>query len=240
MNDTKLYHGPVECDTEIRFWGLRRSGNHGVINWIKGHYSTVCHINDANSVARYFKNLKRCKPLKKVDVTIISYENYLLNEPLPQFKEVISNNKLYVLLLRDPFNLYASMINNQRVVKNLNFRVPIYNIKKFWAMYAKEFLGETQYLPQNTIKINFNRWFSDIGYRRGLSKKIGRVFSDGGLNLVSGYGGGSSFDLMKYNNSAQKMDVLNRWKLYKNDKNFLELYNNKSIRKLSRAIFGDL
>ncbi|MFN7247708.1 MAG: hypothetical protein ACK5UO_13890, partial [Microcystis sp.] len=31
-----------------------------------------------------------------------------------------------------------------------------------WMEYAKEFLGETSYLSNNKVVINYNLWFSDI------------------------------------------------------------------------------
>jgi hypothetical protein len=51
---------------------------------------------------------------------------------------------------------------------------------------------------------------------------------------------GSSFDQCKFDNKAQEMDVLNRWKCYENDKvQFWDvLALNKELMELSNKIFG--
>lgn len=34
-----------------------------------------------------------------------------------------------------------------------------------WIDYAKEYLGETNYLKHNKICINYNQWFADVEYQ---------------------------------------------------------------------------
>ena len=68
-----------------------------------------------------------------------------------------------------------------------------------------------------------------------MANKPSFYFTDIGLNSVPRFGGGSSFDLQRFDGKAQEMDVLNRYqqyedhpvyKQYMEDKEAVELNNN--------------
>jgi len=234
----------IRCNTEIRFYGLRRSGNHAIINWLIPMLGgVVCHINDAQLPLRFYKGPK---PLRRFagdpSSTIISYENVDLTKDTNQF-DVRSEERRFIMLLRDPYNLAASLLQNQYALEVSNFRVPMYNIKKEWKQYAREFLSHTNYLPTNTVKINFTKWFTDEDYRILIATELGLEYDDVGLNKVSGYGGGSSFDSTKLDGEAQKMDLLNRWKHIEGEgihERFAKLIDDSELAELSYEIFGPI
>jgi len=157
-----------------------------------------------------------------------------------QKMDEFAKNRTYVLVLRSPWNHLASVLKWQD-------RWYLKKKERFiscWLMTAREFKGVTNILPEPKVFLNFDRWFSDINYRKSLSKKLGIAFTDHGLGKVMKVGTGSrvgsSFDRIKYDGEAQKMKVLERWKSYVDNK--VEFVNvlgmNKELVTLAEEIFG--
>lgn len=104
-----------------------------------------------------------------------------------------------VLLIRDPFNLFASRISMGRgghtsFCKNHAedyFRASIV----LWKQHAREFLGDTNYLPGH-VGIFYDRWLIDAGYRRDIAYRLGVMPDESALTVVAKEGGGSSFEGM--------------------------------------------
>jgi len=249
--------------TEIRVIGLQRSGNHPIINWIGSQYpkKKVYLLNNIEPYKNPFKSLHRTiifhnlhlnkknelkKPSKK-DCLIYSYEDI----PLEQISSTLSeknhdkwlgkSSKRYdVLILRDPFNLFASRL--QRELDNVGNKINISTDKGFlielWKQYAKEYLGLTNYLKNKKIIINYNRWFLDKNYRKHIANALDIPFTDKGFNEVLEVGNGSSFDGLKYHLKTHKMNVLKRWKKFHNNKKYKSLFKDLELIKLSNKIFG--
>ena len=245
----------VVNQTEIRFIGLRRSGNHAVLNWIfKQLQHPVYFINNVEAGMSPFRFGHLHFPDKEYrneawgnfspkEYLIYSYEDYSLKDICTPYSEskhdlwVGKTRKRYdVLLLRDPFNLLAS-----RLKKNyMDVKTPSESVVSLWIEQAKECLGETNLLKHNKIVINYNQWFRSVEYRQKLASQLGLEFSDKGFNYVSSYGGGSSFDARSFQGNAACMDVETRWRCFKDDKAFLKLVANEEIFHYSRAIFGEI
>ena len=68
-----------------------------------------------------------------------------------------SRRRVTVLVLRDAYNTFASVWQGKRRMRNRLHRV----YSSQWKAYAREFLGETSFLPSDTVKVSFNAWFSD-------------------------------------------------------------------------------
>ena len=265
---------------EIRVVGLRRTGNHAIINWIEKQQKGKCiHLNNievnenpyksiylaklgkghpkdrwkARRIGRYndysgteaeIRLLEESKGnFMKKDCLIINYEDYPLSK--------ISNNhskkfhdkylgrsamQIDVIILRDPFNLFASRMKKGFWLT----RSSSANMAKLWIDYAKEFLGETNYMDNNKVTVNFNRWVRDPDYRRELADRLGLEFSDEGFNEVSLCGGGSSFDQTKYHGNTSSMNVLSRWHQYVDHPDFRKLFRNPEIIEYSSRIFGEI
>ncbi len=146
-----------------------------------------------------------------------------------------SRRRTTVLVLRDAFNTFASVWHGKRRMRNRLHRF----YRTQWKVYAREFLGETSYLPEDTIKVSFNAWFSDADYRKTLAAELGLDHVDRGRDEVSTDGGGSSFTGRDFENRARNMAVLDRWRHFLDDPDYLAAFDEETV-DLSRRIFGDV
>ena len=246
---------------EIKVVGLRRSGNHGIIIWLRRHYQQkIWHLNNVSPFKNPYRQLyhhysdkERLKQealgnFSPKECLIYNYENYTLESIVNSKCE--KNHDLYLgksanrydlLILRDPYNMFASLRKGQLQTNNKNY-CKTYpknreSITQLWLNYAKEFLEETNYLQQKRVMVNYNQWVSNLDYRKSISQELDLNFCDAGFNVVKNYGGGSSFDGTKFNAKADKMDVLNRWQEFVNDEEYRKMFN-KEIIEYSQKIFG--
>lgn len=270
---------------EISCFGLRRSGNHALINWIiKQNSGCFVHLNNIkiytsqdpyqgfteatigginplvyhkdNAKLRRFVRyllqpsveyryggdrleLDREKLRKKFKTLLIhSYEHYTLHKALGTWFEKNrtqfvgkSQDRFDILLLRDPYNTFASLIKRGEKLNN-----PDEIIQK-WIDHAREYLGLSNYL-QNRISVNYNCWFTDRSYRQKIANSLGLTFTDSGINMVSSVGQGSSFDRTSYDGKASKMPVLVRYQNYLDHPVMSKVLANQELRELSESIFG--
>ena len=178
-------------------------------------------------------------------------ELFILNaeeENLRGLIKKIENSKFYpknkseeifnVIVLRDPYNQFASRLQWEIVRPHLKGTQLTKKGTKQWISHAKEYLGITSYLD-NKILINYNEWFTEIEYRKNISKQLGLSFKNN-ISAVPKFGGGSSFDLKRFNGKGSEMKVLERWKYYRNDRRYLKLLKNKELTDLSNQIFGKI
>jgi hypothetical protein len=208
---------PLE-DCDIQFFGMKRSGNHAVLDWILAHYTGWIHYNNAifreNGI---------------VETTQIQSHNSC-NNSIVSFEDIVEDRFLAikVLLLRDPFNMFASRFKQVRdFIKNGQFTcldLLSCNAIDLWKNYAK------LYLEGDYIEVNFNFWFKDQKYRENLSLRLGfNQFNDCGFGSKKGwkYSGGSSF---------KSPNVLNSWKNFSEDEEFLSFFDEEMV-ELSNQIF---
>lgn len=146
-----------------------------------------------------------------------------------------SGRRVNLLVLRDAFNTFASVWHGKRRMRNRLHRFYRWQ----WKVYAREFLGETSFLPSDTIKVSFNAWFADADYRRTLAGELGLDHVDRGRDEVSTDGGGSSFTGQDFQDHARDMAVLERWRHFIDDPDYLAAFDEETV-ELSRRIFGDL
>jgi hypothetical protein len=232
---------------ELRVIGLSRSGNHAIINWILNQAKgRTCFLNCAEGktnpfvsarplhhglpyAANYSKfNLEQEQAGAFItkDLLIHSYEDSFLGYVChPVFEQhhdqwVGKSSQRYdVLILRDPFNLFAS---RKRAGDALAGVTPATAIR-IWMQHAREFMGPPRYLNQTRILINYNRWATERCYRQKLAMQLGVDFTDAGINTVPATAGGSSFDGSRYNGAARQMKTLERWKVYRDDPSYWQL-----------------
>ena len=133
------------------------------------------------------------------------------------------------------YNTFASVWHGKRRMRNRLHR--FYSSQ--WRAYAREFLGETCFLPADTVKVSFNAWFSDENYRRRLAEELGLEHADRGIDEVSSDGGGSSFSGQDFQNRGRDMAVLDRWRHFIDDPNYVAAFDEETV-ELSRKIFGDV
>ncbi|MCA9381993.1 hypothetical protein KC660_01140 [Candidatus Dojkabacteria bacterium] len=235
--------------TIYHFFGLSRSGNHPILNWIiQNSGQAFLFHNDV-----YAPNMSRILVPSELrhdddqDISmILSYEDRPLDalHLLPTYagRDEIVPNALHrtILLLRDPFNTFASRKKYLDQRGKLTFHGVSWNeTKELWRVYAQEYMRETRYFDDNLILINYNQWFLDKRYRDNwLYAVFGQTQNhDIGIERVSLVGEGSSYDGTAFEGRANEMDTLGRWQSYIHDPDFLGLFDNDTLR-LSLEVFG--
>ena len=248
-------------DVEIRVLGMRRSGNHPIINWLASHYKgRVCFLNNCKPGLNPFSNFAgdSIKFIKNYPINLdkegkgkFSKKKCLIHSYEDKFPKDVFNNKDFeknhdkwlgkskkcynVLILRDPFNLFASRLffclhNKKNIEKSRNIHL--------WKEHAKEYLGITNFIKENKIVINYNLWFLSKDYRKEIAKKFGLRLNDEKIFDVPAYGKGSSFEWRKFDRKANKMKVLERWKIMASNKFYRPVLEDEELKKLSDNVFG--
>ena len=256
---------------EFRIVGLSRSGNHGVINWIINQlegkycflnctepkhnpYSTVRPLSENGNLYRTNIedfNLEQEKEGKfsSKDYLIYNHEDCFLgplNGKIERTgkKEWVGNSeeKKDILILRDPFNLFASRLKAGLIKGHYTHHgskpISLLTLNRLYKQHAREYLGEKNYL-RNKVLINFNLWARSREYRKNIANDLGIPFTDEGFREVTKVAGGSSFDGTKFSGMAHKMDVNSRWKKYAEDPEYLELFD-PELTELATRIFGNI
>ncbi len=248
MNDTKQLN-VKEIRNEMRIVGLRRTGNHGILNWIiRQAEPPVTHYNDVDPESPYDDSARATATdpnAERLNWMVYSLEDMSLAvlgdaSSYPRrshYSEISVDRRVDVIILRDPFNLIASRFRRGGDWGHRSIYVSGLSVSQLWITYAREFLGYTNWLPHNRIGVSYNKWCVSEEYRRDLAQKLGLHFTDMGFQDVSRYGGGSSFDGTGMNGNAQGMSTNQRWQLFRNDNSFRALFRDPLLLDLAEEIF---
>ncbi len=219
----------------INMFGIRRSGNHLIGDWLVGQLPDSTAVGK-NVQIDYFYFLhewqKKNQYLKCFLVQIEEHPIGCVEMAYSEYADAIKK----IVILRDPYNLFASRIKHYKIDK-----APFFNDKfvtYHWVDYARYFLNH----PSDVICVSYNHFCKDISYRRSLCAALGRDFnSEKDLKFMnqinSRYSGGSSFDRAAYDGKGSEMKTLDRWEIYKDDPNYRCLFTDE-IKMLSEQIFG--
>ncbi len=218
--------------------GMKRSGNHAIINWINAHGQYI-FINNVIHIAPILLGQKTMPPpedfltwlhrrcprrtlIGKLRMPSLLHRFFLHRKPVIASLEDhdiqvrpfrnIPSEVTNILILRDPVNLFASRIRKASLTDNPAYLTTDPAMKRVldnWKSHAREYLGMTSYL-ENKVCVYFNSWFSDQTYRQLISNKLNITFTDEGFRDVSQRGGGSSFDSTQFDGNNRKMNVLDR------------------------------
>src|SRR5690606_33971140 len=116
------------------------------------------------------------------DLLIYNYEDTFLGpltkpevEALHDEHVGVSRRRIDVLVLRDPFNLFASRIKGG--LGEVSHAVAL----RIWRQHAGEFLGRRTLSVNPLVPINFNRWACDADYRARTADALGMKFTDAGF-----------------------------------------------------------
>jgi hypothetical protein len=147
-----------------------------------------------------------------------------------------NNNKpTMVIVLRDFKNWVASCI--KMAYRDDKPVEEIINKDKI-KIYQDHF----RYVYKNLDGIHYilyNQWVKSSDYRREVCELLGLTFTDAAIDQLSIFGGGSSFDGMKYIKTACNMDTGRRYKEMEDNpyyKVILQQHNN--VLSLSNEVFG--
>lgn len=234
--------------------GMKRSGNHGIINWMLAQ-GRFLFFNNIIPIAPILRGHKPMPPPEDLPVwlrqqllpeggtwwaflreqwalrrhtLLVSLEDHDLH--IRPFRRLPKAHR-HVLIVRDPYNLFASRIRKAATLDNPAYPreagAALERVVTRWKQHAREYLGLTNTLAPKE-GVYFNAWFADPAYRRALSQRLGLDFSDEGFTAVSGTGGGSSFDGTAYDADNRRMNVLDRASQLTDDE-----------RRLWDALFAD-
>ena len=240
---------------EFKVFGMRRSGNHAVLHWIASHFNEPCWlVNDIKDFRKpapleedYVKadELDCFKAAVGVDgfwemdkgVLIQTYEDYDLSDlSWHENRRVAgeSEREVVVLILRDPFNLFAS-----RMAKGMPYVVPVSGMAmERWKQHAKEAIGETDYLRdpwggeyiaknRRFVVVNYNKWLSQPMYRRALELEMGLPGGENDESMDRVVMAGSSFSGMGKDGDAGSMSLTERWVRYRHEPSFMGLFDER-------------
>lgn len=246
--------------TELRVIGMSRSGNHALIQWIIAQlHGRFCFLNCCEGKSNPYLTARpmddnRCFITNIDEFNVVSeqrgqwiskdwllfnHEDNFLSNACSQLYEDQhdswvgrSRRRIDLLLLRDPFNLFASRgrLKNQTVSPNVAARI--------WKQHAKQFLASPRALRHNPVLVRYERWVHDVNYRRSLAARLGLTFTDAGMDRVFGCAGGSSFDGLAYDGTAGSMNVHERWKRCLHESAYRDLFDAEMLR-LSRQLYGE-
>lgn len=234
----------IDIDCFVVF-GLRRTGNHAIINWIcnqsipSAHYNNCVHDPFGNIQTSFTKKFyledgicdNSNRKLDSFKSVVFNFENQSIKEVTFGLKLLRLNMEKvrYIVIVRDPFNLFASRMRGS----NGGGR-----FVDIWKSHVQACMGNP-----DIIGINFNKWFSEKIYREKLAKRLGLEFTDEGVDQVFWFGA-SSFDAKNFDGQAQKMKVLERWKEKPRSPELKEQYtrivSDPSVRELSKKYFNFL
>lgn len=244
--------------TLVRIVGMSRSGNHAIINWILGQLpGRWCFLNCAEPGSDPFRTARmtddgRCHLSNdpridtaagrtgalSVDTLLVSHEDTFLKpvfgaegtarqlDPLGRFE-----CRIDMLILRDPYNLFASRrrFGHRTISDHVMVRI--------WKQHARAMLGDTRVVAGPVLGVSYNAWARDRRYRSAVAGKLGLDFTDAGFHQVGRCGGGSSFDGYRFQGRADRMNLFERWRHYWGERHFRELFD-AEIQSLSGRIFG--
>jgi len=230
-------------------WGIRRSGNRVVAAWIANQYEPPVHNPVNPSMDYLLKCHREGKPAEghhkwqeTVTARVLPFEDHKIEsvavvEPNRGFCRAIgeSENTHLAVILRDPYNLFATRVKHYELLSPTGKWIDTRMATRQWVKYARAFTGDAE-LPEGTLCVSYNKFLADLSYRKEISKRVGGTFDDSSLDIVDDNGGGSSFDGTEYNGSGREMPVMERWRIYADNKAFRSLFT-KEIRELSKEIF---
>jgi hypothetical protein len=234
-------------------WAMRRSGQHAVLHFLYRMYDPPkAFFNNRKAWRETFHTNK--KDIADGDVSgdlelfMVNYEDHDVREGLAAPERLIQDyqehvgralDSRYLLVLRDPFNLFSSRLNHGegRRIRRQIFENPERAIT-LWKNHAYEFTGRTKIFP-DLVTVNYNRWVMDEDYRRDLAERCGRHYSSADWNLVTREGGGSTFDKRRIER-ADRMRLFERWKESRDEPAYRRLFQDRELVDLAHEIFGPI
>ena len=229
-------------------FSMRRGGQHGVINWICSQIRPSMHMDDCrlpnenlvcmapNIYIEGGKKRIQMQPSERIDpndfkMCLFNFEDQRVRQTQKKFLEWNQNEFAFdpvtrIVLVRDPYNLFASRSKDERIKLVGDEAKALYKSHMNIVMNSEEF-----------VDINYNRWFTDKKYRKTVSDRLKIPFTDEGINDVV-WPGESTFNGSDYDGSAQEMKVFERWKQLGDD--FLDIEMDDELRQYAEEYFNIL
>lgn len=214
--------------------GYPRSGQHAISHWLFCQYPELgLFLNNYSEnihtkvwYAHGEQHINR--PLKSTPITLLGFglEGNIDRPILLELPRVI--------VIRDIKNNLASLLKHGGICHK--------EYVMSWKKFILHAMGIESFCVAPNVVVNFPKWHMDVDYRRDIFGEICKMiginvkFTDAGRNFVTGSGGGSSFDKNKFKNTASQMDILNRYKHFKDHEKMKNLP--KELLRLNLEYFG--
>ena len=211
--------------------GLKRSGNHGLINLFKKCYKSdnIIHLNDIHSFSydlyKEYSNKKIEKTMenntwsgfKGADLVIISLENKEIHKSLlkelKRFEHIPDVH--FVFLLRNPYNNAASAYKYLNYTNGSSSIILIKYLVTLWKQYCAFFLEQRE----KCTLIIYDKFYQDKTYRQNIFNTLGINYNETFLNEIDGWG--RSFFNQESTNTTH-MDLFKRYLYFKDDPDFIK------------------
>jgi len=235
-----IYEKLVGYKQVFMFLGLERGGHHAVKRWLHAQFDGAGY----HAPAFNFINNWRALPLSPTDQDDLPIHGSLdMGQDADLTKSSHAIDRIpVVVVVRDVRNMMASRLKMGQFGKQFTgpMALPV------WAKYAKQVLGDCDYLDGRCLPIFYDKWFADVEYRREVADALAARlnchynFTDSMINRIPHLGGGSSFDKMDLQGKAQEMNVLNRYKEYPFYKTKVEPLLHRTILELNTRLHEEL
>lgn len=219
----------------LRCFGMRRSGNHAILNWLQRNapdgqavflnncrrgkdplasFATL-EINAERAPHRVAQQdlAKACGALDDGAVLLFSYEDctpagFSIDRPVSgPFDEALIDADIYVY--RGFLNWIASLSKKLSLNPSLSTVQRGETLLRAIAVYT-ELLQQVQDAEAlGIVPICYDDWVISETYRAGLLKRLGLPLRDNGCGTVQPYGGGSSFQ--KQTDAVAELQTDRRW-----------------------------
>ncbi len=150
----------------FNIFGLRRTGNHAIIEWLAKHFNHTTHYNDCWDWPvpnNHWSKKEYGDTSALTDLTVFSYEDFEPSEEEIQHSETI-------VLFRDWYNIAASRhVSGRGYAETARYRhKSSYNrsVVEVWLEYAKLY----EKYPEKFIL--FNKWATSEEYRNEVATRL--------------------------------------------------------------------
>jgi len=220
--------------------GLRRSGNHAIINWISRMLLPLVHINDIPFTQITDDNIYKFQsangmihgsvdnkwiPFNKSSNLLISVENTSPYDVETQLKKIQQHCVKLIVLIRDPWNNMASRYHIHQNVEWVQKGVDM------WYSFATF---------NDTNVLLFNAWVSDLSYRKVVAKSLFGIdensYTDDNCRQIKGWS--RSFWDPQVTDATQLLNKLeNRYRMFLQEPHFRRIViNNSKLYELWKIV----
>jgi len=218
--------------------GMRRSGIHAVVNWIKTAIDTT-------GEPHVLLNNVRLRTLNRKDSNVIFSQSFVssasANEHIlvvfedkrlrrvlgaPLIRRIGADHQKRLVVIRDPYNLVASRLHRTRRKRNRDTHPR--RVAELWPDHAGH--------DESWTRCVYNRWFLDESYRMQLAADLDLPACPSLPKRIARAGRGSSFDGVRYDGRAGEMPVLDRWREFAYDPEFHQYVDHPPLATLSEQL----
>lgn len=190
------FWGGMSSPVLFQIIGIRRSGNHAIIDWLRSMYARSAHYNNLrHDVLLTETGQEILAELAQLDCLVCSFEDFPKRRtpgvPLAKSVRLLPPGAAphgarveTFYIVRDAYNLAASLLKAEMAAGPDDMAIFI----RDWLALAEIARRE----PERCIF--YNRWFDSEPYRRQLAARLGVAYCDHTLGAVANEAGGSSFD----------------------------------------------